>query len=93
MVNRGKDAAIHTERFRKPVILIPNLARCAARVELVVEIGIVDVEFPRRDADYGPVFLVQSDELEGVLSPKDDVVVELVPVAGSSDLATWSWIR
>lgn len=54
------------------------------RVDLIVEVGIQDMDFFGTDADDGTVLLVQLLNSEYILSSQDDIVVKLDPGGESS---------
>lgn len=79
MINRSKHAMVQPKGFREPCILVAFAAGSGGGVDFIVEGWVGAVEFPRGDSDYGTVFLVEFDKLEGVLAVKNEVVVEFVP--------------
>ena len=68
----------HSALFREERPLVPFARR--ARVDLVVEIGILDVDFFGVDAHDGAVLFMQFPDLPDVLTSQDHIVVEFVPV-------------
>lgn len=79
MAQRREDRVFEAEAVDEPGVLLALPAAGAAGVDVVVEVGVGDVQLEGRDADDGPVSLVQFDDLEGVLPAEDHVVVEFIP--------------
>ena len=70
-------------RFREPEKLHDSSVLVSPSptygIQLRNEIGIIDVQFIRGDADYRAVFLVHFFDAEHVLTALDAIVVEFVP--------------
>lgn len=78
-MRRGsKNTFIQTKGFCEPVIFVSSVAGGRGCVDGVVEIGVGDVDFPGRDADYGSVLLVKADDFKGILAAEEEVVVGFV---------------
>ena len=78
--NGSECRLINAKRLNSPVPLISLLISSA--IELIVELGGVDVDFVRINTDDWAIFFVQATDLECVLPPKNNIVVKFVPRTG-----------
>lgn len=58
-------------------------------VEVRKEFRVSDMDFPGVDANNGAITFMHIDDLVGVLSSEDKVVVELIVLSQSGQLGTW----
>ena len=65
--------------FDIPSPLVAFLATCARGVQLIVVIGIRDVQLIWIDTNDGSISVLQISDVDGVLAAKDDVVLEFIP--------------
>ena len=65
-----------TVAHKIPLVSFPR----RARIDLIVEVGINDVNLLRADPHYRPIYLVQLSYFPDVLPPAYDIVIELITV-------------
>lgn len=72
-----KSGKVCPERPRRPVPFVSSPS--SGRIELIVEVELVDMQFVRVDSDDRAVFFVEASNMERVLPAQNDIVVKLVP--------------